>query len=85
MSTDSESSSLAKNDDARKSNRFRLERFGKAMSGTDGWETPGAVLNGDLYLKSLILWNVHAHISKSQDSTGILCLTEAPSLMWVEE
>lgn len=27
-------------------NRFRLERFGKAMSGTDGWEAPGAVLNG---------------------------------------
>ncbi|KAF9559940.1 hypothetical protein CPC08DRAFT_665869, partial [Agrocybe pediades] len=28
------------------SNRFRLERFGKAMSGTDGWEAPGAALNG---------------------------------------
>uniref|UniRef100_A0A8H8CE44 O-methyltransferase C-terminal domain-containing protein n=1 Tax=Psilocybe cubensis TaxID=181762 RepID=A0A8H8CE44_PSICU len=27
-------------------NRFRLERFGKAMSGTDGWEAPGAALNG---------------------------------------
>ncbi|EKM77727.1 hypothetical protein AGABI1DRAFT_11256, partial [Agaricus bisporus var. burnettii JB137-S8] len=25
-------------------NRFRLERFGKAMSGTCSWETPGAIL-----------------------------------------
>jgi len=23
------------------------------MSGTDGWETPGAVLNGDFYLGPL--------------------------------
>jgi len=27
-------------------NKFRLERFGKAMTGTDGWEAPGAILNG---------------------------------------
>lgn len=27
-------------------NRFRLERFGKAMSGTESWEVPGAVLHG---------------------------------------
>ncbi|KAF9066979.1 S-adenosyl-L-methionine-dependent methyltransferase [Rhodocollybia butyracea] len=27
-------------------NRFRLERFGKAMTGTVSWEVPGAVLNG---------------------------------------
>ncbi|KAJ7143712.1 hypothetical protein C8R44DRAFT_845906 [Mycena epipterygia] len=27
-------------------NRFRLERFGKAMAGTGSWEAPGAVLNG---------------------------------------
>ncbi|KAF9447111.1 hypothetical protein P691DRAFT_776367 [Macrolepiota fuliginosa MF-IS2] len=27
------------------SNRFRLERFGKAMSGTCSWEAPGAILN----------------------------------------
>lgn len=27
-------------------NRYRLERFGKAMSGTGSWEAPGAVLNG---------------------------------------
>ena len=33
--------------EARNSNRFRLERFGKAMSGTDGWEVPGAVLSGE--------------------------------------
>lgn len=26
-------------------NRFRLERFGKAMSGTCSWEAPGAILN----------------------------------------
>ncbi|KJA22483.1 hypothetical protein HYPSUDRAFT_649614 [Hypholoma sublateritium FD-334 SS-4] len=32
--------------EARNPNRFRLERFGKAMSGTDGWEVPGAVLSG---------------------------------------
>jgi hypothetical protein len=51
MSTDSESSSPAKGHDARKSNRFRLERFGKAMSGTEGWETPGAVLNGNFHPK----------------------------------
>lgn len=29
-------------------NQFRLERFGKAMSGTESWEVPGAVLNGEL-------------------------------------
>ncbi|KAK0450283.1 uncharacterized protein EV420DRAFT_1338011 [Desarmillaria tabescens] len=28
------------------SNRYRLERFGAAMTGTDSWEVPGAVLNG---------------------------------------
>ena len=28
-------------------NRYRLERFGKAMSGTGSWEAPGAVLNGE--------------------------------------
>ncbi|KAF8965428.1 hypothetical protein BDZ97DRAFT_781639 [Flammula alnicola] len=44
-STDSESSSTVKDQYIGNSNRFRLERFGKAMSGTDGWETPGAVLN----------------------------------------
>ncbi|KAK7052486.1 O-methyltransferase [Favolaschia claudopus] len=27
-------------------NQFRLERFGKAMAGTGGWEAPGAVLQG---------------------------------------
>ncbi|KAF8066927.1 O-methyltransferase [Lyophyllum atratum] len=27
-------------------NKFRLERFGTAMSGTGSWEAPGAVLNG---------------------------------------
>jgi len=27
-------------------NRFRLERFGKAMSGTGSWELPGAVFMG---------------------------------------
>lgn len=28
-------------------NRFRLERFGRAMSGTGNWEAPGAVLQGE--------------------------------------
>jgi len=27
-------------------NQFRLERFGKAMSGTEGWEVPGAIISG---------------------------------------
>lgn len=27
-------------------NRFRLERFGKAMSGTGSWEAPGAIFTG---------------------------------------
>ncbi|KAL0577536.1 hypothetical protein V5O48_004434 [Marasmius crinis-equi] len=27
-------------------NRFRLERFGIAMTGTDSWEVPGAIFNG---------------------------------------
>ncbi|KAF8634693.1 hypothetical protein AX15_000751 [Amanita polypyramis BW_CC] len=27
-------------------NRFRLERFGKAMTGTGSWEAPGAIFNG---------------------------------------
>ena len=32
--------------EARNPNQFRLERFGKAMSGTGSWEAPGAVLSG---------------------------------------
>jgi len=28
-------------------NRFRLERFGKAMTGTESWEVPGAILGGE--------------------------------------
>ena len=39
--------SISKSETVRNSNRFRLERFGKAMSGTGSWETPGAVLNGN--------------------------------------
>lgn len=35
------------------SNRFRLERFGKAMSGTDGWEAPGAALNGIHFMSNI--------------------------------
>ena len=31
--------------DAPNANRFRLERFGKAMSGTSSWEVPSAILN----------------------------------------
>ena len=27
-------------------NRFRLVRFGKAMTGTGSWEAPGAIFNG---------------------------------------
>ncbi|KAF8811230.1 hypothetical protein BYT27DRAFT_7252947 [Phlegmacium glaucopus] len=43
--TDSDPS-VNESETVRKSNRFRLERFGKAMSGTESWEAPGAVLNG---------------------------------------
>jgi len=39
--------SINKSEAVRNSNRFRLERFGKAMSGTGSWEAPGAVLNGE--------------------------------------
>ncbi|KAF8184846.1 O-methyltransferase [Pholiota molesta] len=55
-STDSDSAGTVKEAEERRvdreapalgnPNKFRLERFGKAMSGTDGWEVPGAVLNG---------------------------------------
>ena len=38
--------SISRSEMVRSSNRFRLERFGKAMSGTGSWEVPGAVLNG---------------------------------------
>jgi hypothetical protein len=27
-------------------NKFRLERFGKAMTGSSSWEAPGAIING---------------------------------------
>ncbi|KAG5642068.1 hypothetical protein DXG03_003645 [Asterophora parasitica] len=33
-------------DDTRTTTKFRLERFGTAMSGTGSWEAPGAVFNG---------------------------------------
>jgi hypothetical protein len=39
-------------------NRFRLERFGKAMSGSVSWEAPSAVLNGRYFFSA-----VFAHIS----------------------
>jgi hypothetical protein len=45
IGTDSKPSTR-KSDTIKNSNRFRLERFGKAMSGTGSWEAPGAVLNG---------------------------------------
>jgi hypothetical protein len=44
---DSESSISSKPETVKNSNRFRLERFGKAMSGTGSWEAPGAILNGE--------------------------------------
>lgn len=28
-------------------NAFRLKRFGKAMTGTAGWEVPGSVITGE--------------------------------------
>lgn len=45
LRTDSKPS-IRKSETIKDSNRFRLERFGKAMSGTGSWEAPGAVLNG---------------------------------------
>ncbi|KAF9475206.1 hypothetical protein BDN70DRAFT_924124 [Pholiota conissans] len=45
-STDSDSVETAREYADTNPNRFNLERFGKAMSGTNGWEMPGAVLNG---------------------------------------
>ncbi|KAJ7769225.1 hypothetical protein DFH07DRAFT_1007117 [Mycena maculata] len=36
-------------------NRFRLERFGRAMSGTGSWEAPGAVLQGASLRRSSLL------------------------------
>ena len=38
--------SVSKSETVKNSNRFRLERFGKAMSGTGFWEAPDAILNG---------------------------------------
>lgn len=32
--------------DVTQGNRFRLERFGKAMVGTASWEAPYAILHG---------------------------------------
>ncbi|PPQ95181.1 hypothetical protein CVT25_013213, partial [Psilocybe cyanescens] len=43
---DSNANSSAQENAKENANRFRLGRFGKAMSGTDGWEAPGAALNG---------------------------------------
>ena len=45
LKTDSKPS-IRKSETIKNFNRFRLERFGKAMSGTGSWEVPGAVLNG---------------------------------------
>ncbi|PPQ94374.1 hypothetical protein CVT25_000598 [Psilocybe cyanescens] len=43
---DSNENTSAQENVKENANRFRLERFGKAMSDTDGWEAPGAALNG---------------------------------------
>ena len=45
LKTDNKSS-IRNSETIKNFNRFRLERFGKAMSGTGSWEVPGAVLNG---------------------------------------
>ena len=37
---------IRKSETIKNSNRFRLERFENALSGTGSWEVPGAVLNG---------------------------------------
>jgi hypothetical protein len=43
--------------------RFRLERFGKAMSGTGAWETPGAVLQGlNVLHRPLVFWTEYINL-----------------------
>lgn len=37
---------LQKQSEHSNANQYRLERFGKAMTGTGSWEAPGGVLNG---------------------------------------
>jgi hypothetical protein len=44
-------------------NRYRLERFGKAMSGSVSWEAPAAVLNGMYYLLAALSHMFLAHRS----------------------
>lgn len=44
---------ISKSETVRNPNRFRLERFGKAMSGTGSWEAPGAILNGEDWIQLL--------------------------------
>lgn len=45
--TSNDSEALSVSENAKENfNRFRLERFGKAMTGTEGWEAPGAILQG---------------------------------------
>ncbi|KAF8908192.1 hypothetical protein CPB84DRAFT_1744364 [Gymnopilus junonius] len=63
------------------SNKFRLERFGKAMSGSEGWETPGAILNG-------FDWHTLPHGSVVVDVGGGIGSTSmllATAFFWVSE
>ncbi|KAF5381712.1 hypothetical protein D9615_005570 [Tricholomella constricta] len=47
------------------SNKFRLERFGTAMSGTGSWEAPGAVFNGGcLFFSSFFLSSAFLVLSR---------------------
>jgi hypothetical protein len=59
-------------------NKFRLERFGKAMSATVGWETPGAIFQGKLIPPISGASLQHS----SQDLTGDLYPVAASSSTW---
>jgi hypothetical protein len=50
-------------------NKFRLERFGKAMSGSCAWDPPGGLLNGKSPLHPSLSRNL-----RTEDSWGLLAI-----------
>lgn len=63
-------------------NRFRLERFGKAMTGTGSWEAPGAIFNG-LRFNISFQKSLYTNWSILQVLIGTLCRKTALSSMLV--
>jgi hypothetical protein len=51
-SRDSDCKDIGRREREGKGNKFRLERFGKAMSGSCAWDPPGGLLNGSSPLLS---------------------------------